>query len=214
MRLEIHLHSNFSDGLSPVEDVVRRVKKVGLDGFALTDHDTIRGHKIAKREAKKFGLEFIPGIEVSSNEGHILGLGVQELVKKGPAAEVIEQIRDQGGVAIAAHPYDIIRSGVGDLVRKLKFDYIETFNARTLTPWINKKAKKVAEELKLKETAGSDAHMLQEIGFATVKVESIEDLYKGKAKIASKRWIGYPLISIEISRRYIRKYLHSKRLGF
>lgn len=166
MKFDLHVHSNRSgDSLMSVWDIVERVKELGFDGFALTDHNTTSGNKEAARLAKKEGLVFIPGIEVSTEEGHLLGLGVSSLIKAWiPVEEAIAKIHDQGGLAIPAHPYDFIRHGMGDVFKKLDIDAIETINGKTFVG--NDKAKKVAAELGLAVTAGSDAHTKKEMGSA------------------------------------------------
>ena len=76
---DLHTHSNVSDGtLSPVE-LVQKAKTCGLTAIALTDHDTINGCNEASSEAKRLGINFIPGVEISAMEYHqlhILGLGI------------------------------------------------------------------------------------------------------------------------------------------
>ena len=80
MKVDLHNHSYYSDGvLSPV-DVVRLAKEQDCDMFALTDHDTVDGLNEASNEAHKLGLRFVPGVEVSAMWNnmtiHILGLGI------------------------------------------------------------------------------------------------------------------------------------------
>lgn len=206
MILDIHLHSFFSDGINSPVEMAQQVKKLGLSGFALTDHDTVKGHKIAKETAKKLKLKFIPGIEVTSAEGHILGLFVEELIPPNlSAAETVDKIHELGGVAIAVHPYDHFRPGVKDAVKTVKFDYIETYNTRTLFIPDNWKAQKAADELNLKTVAGSDAHAIEEVGFGTIEARTLDDIIKGKAKIKSTRWTGPWLITYGKFRRLLKK---------
>src|SRR3978361_1750854 len=79
--VDLHCHSTASDGtLLPVE-VVRRAKEVGLSALALTDHDTVAGIDEASNEAKKLGIDFLAGIEISAEYPHpgtlhILGFGI------------------------------------------------------------------------------------------------------------------------------------------
>lgn len=62
---DLHTHSCMSDGTQPVAELVAEVAKQGLTGFALTDHDTTDGWAIAAAEAKRWGLDFLPGMEIS-----------------------------------------------------------------------------------------------------------------------------------------------------
>ena len=197
MILDIHLHSKYSDGLYSPRVIAKQAKMLDLDGFALTDHDTVDGLMEAKRAAKEFNLKFIPGTEVSSDQGHVLALGVDEVVGKGPLDETIERIHELGGIAIAPHPYDIFRHGVRNYVKEFKFDYIEAFNARTVFPTLNDKAEFEAKKLKMPMTAGSDAHNLQCMGLGTVWVDKMDDLYKGKAEMYRRKWAGILRIAVE-----------------
>jgi predicted metal-dependent phosphoesterase TrpH len=165
MKCDLHIHSfySFNDGVNSPEDIIKQAIKVGLDSIAITDHDTMNGFFKARNYAKKLDFDLVPGMEISSREGHILGLFIEEEIPKNISAkETIEMIHRQGGLAIAAHPYDLLRKGIGDLVKKLKFDAIEVMNGRNYLA--NGKARKVAEELNIAVTGGSDAHIIDEIG--------------------------------------------------
>src|SRR5690349_360174 len=78
--VDLHTHSTASDGTFSPEDVVELAKRSGLVGLALTDHDTVNGVKAAAAEARKIGLTFVPGIEISAiyprGAMHLLGYGV------------------------------------------------------------------------------------------------------------------------------------------
>jgi hypothetical protein len=74
--IDLHLHSNYSDGLYEPETLVKAVKLKGIDVFALTDHDITSGVERAAKEADKWNIEIIPGVEVSTRKYHILGLNV------------------------------------------------------------------------------------------------------------------------------------------
>ena len=67
MRVDLHTHSTASDGTDAPGDLPRLAKAAGLDGFALTDHDTTGGLAAAATAAKKLGLRFVPGIELSAH---------------------------------------------------------------------------------------------------------------------------------------------------
>lgn len=185
MKIDIHTHSSYSDGVNTPEEMVKYAKKIGLDGIAITDHDVIEGSiKALKYNSEDFMV--IPGIEVSSEEGHILGLGITEIVERAiPAEEVVERIHELGGIAIAAHPYDRFRSGVGDLIYKLDFDAIEVVNGRTLST--TRDMAKIAENIKLPKVGGSDAHCLDEVGSVSILVDNdpIESILKGNVEIVA-----------------------------
>ncbi len=80
MKIDLHNHSYYSDGVLSPTEVVRLAKEESCDVFALTDHDTTDGLSEAKTEADRLQMHFIPGVEVSAMWNnmtiHILGLGV------------------------------------------------------------------------------------------------------------------------------------------
>ncbi|PKP54381.1 MAG: metal-dependent phosphoesterase [Candidatus Altiarchaeales archaeon HGW-Altiarchaeales-3] len=178
MKFDIHLHSNYSDGANTPEEIIKYAKKIGLAGIAITDHDTARGYLNAiDRNSKNKNFKIIPGVEVTSKEGHILCLNaIPEILPYTPAEEVIEKIHDEGGIAIAAHPYDKFRGGVSDLILKLNFDAIEVFNGRMI---MSKKGieelKKIADKRNIAKTGGSDAHSVREVGNVCIKINENED---------------------------------------
>ena len=185
MKIDIHTHSSYSDGANTPGEMVRYAKKIGLDGIAITDHNVIDGAIRALRYNSE-DFTVIPGIEVSSKEGHILGLGITELIERAiPAEEVVERIHELGGIAIAAHPYDRFRSGVGDLIYKIDFDAIEVINGRTILT--TRDMRKIAKNIKLPKVGGSDAHSLDELGSVSIVVDNdpIESILKGNVEIVA-----------------------------
>ena len=204
------MHSSHSyDGLCSVEDAVKVAKAKGLNSIAITDHNTISGHTEA-RKLSQHGFVIIPGVEISSADGHILGLGVSELVPRGLSAkETVKRIKKQGGIAIAAHPFALGRKP--SLVYRAKFDAIETLNSRALFI-SNPLARRFAERNEIPMVAGSDAHRCDEIGLAYTrvnckpKVDSIfEQIRMGKASISGRT---LPLSSF--LRRALQKLLHRR----
>ncbi len=145
----------------------------GLDGFAITDHNTcecvdyFRQTGLIREDGLPVdGLLIIPGQEISTAEGHLLALGVVLPNLKGISAhEAIQMIHARGGVAVAPHPYDIFRAGIREKVLDLlKLDAIEVFNAATTLGFCNRQARAYAERKGAAMTAGSDAHLPQAVG--------------------------------------------------
>jgi predicted metal-dependent phosphoesterase TrpH len=167
--LDLHVHTSHSiDGFCSVGEAVAAAKAKGLNGIAITDHNTVTGHPDTKKFSKD-GFLVIPGLEVSSADGHIVGLGVSELVPRDlPAEETVNRIKKQGGVAIAAHPFALGRRP--GLVYRAKFDAIEVLNSRAIL-FSNPLARRFAERNKIPMVAGSDAHLRGEIGMAYTCVE-------------------------------------------
>ncbi|RLI90932.1 MAG: metal-dependent phosphoesterase [Candidatus Altiarchaeales archaeon] len=183
MKFDIHIHSRFSDGRNTPREIVRYAKKIGLDGIAITDHDEIEGSlRAMKYNSDNFTV--IPGIEVSAIEGHILCLGITEKIEsKIPAREVIERTHELGGIAIAAHPYDLIRRGVGDLIFSLNFDAAELYNGRTLIT--RNRPSDVMRNLNIPVVGGSDAHSIEEIATITMILDNdpLESIRRGDVEI-------------------------------
>ena len=111
--LDLHSHSFFSaDGVSDPVALIAAARKKGLHGFAMTDHNTCEavGYLQEKGLLRADGLPVdgflvIPGVEVTTQEGHLLCLGATLPDMKGrPAAEVVAAIHAAGGIAIPPHP--------------------------------------------------------------------------------------------------------------
>jgi predicted metal-dependent phosphoesterase TrpH len=143
-----------------------------LDAVAITDHNQLEG---AYKIAKETDFLIIPGMEVSSNDGHIVALNVNELIPRGySAVETVERIHRAGGVAVACHPYVLFKGCLKDKVCA-SFDAIEVINARAV-PFKRsvKKAQETAERLKLTRVAGTDAHYGPQIGYSYTEIETTE----------------------------------------
>ncbi|MDN5339310.1 MAG: hypothetical protein PWQ30_419 [Euryarchaeota archaeon] len=162
-----HTHSNYShDSLMRPERILKQAKKMGLTGVAITDHDTIRGSLEAKRLEKEIGVTVITGVEVLTDSGDIIGLFVNEEIRSRRWGEVIDEIREQGGVAILPHPYRE-HQNVSELAKAV--DLVEIWNARS-TVEQNERAVQLARELQKPGLYGSDAHTYAEIGNVNVQV--------------------------------------------
>ena len=143
---DLHVHTTFSkDSLITPKDLVYYAKKRGLNAVAVTDHNQLAG---AFKIAKETDFLIIPGMEVSSRDGHIVALNVQELIPKGLSAiETVERIHSAGGVAIACHPYVYFKGCLRENVCAT-FDAVEVINARAF-PFKNsvKKAEESAQSM-------------------------------------------------------------------
>ena len=172
MKLDLHIHSTFSrDGTATPEIVVARCRELGLDGFAITDHNAIQGSLEAFGLARESGLVAVRGIEISTDSGHVLAYGLSELVPKGLSVrETIERIHSAGGIAVVPHPVRF-PSGIGlEAAGENEFDAIEVLNGGN-SRRSNRKAKDLAARLGKPVTAGSDAHETDEIGKSYVEID-------------------------------------------
>lgn len=173
-RADLHVHTTYSDGRATVEDVLNYYAlRAGVRVLAVTDHDTIDGALYARDFAARHpdlfsGLEVVVGEEVTSSEGHVLGLFLREWVPPGmSAARTVAAIHAQGGLAVAPHPYTSWMRwnglvGVGDLVESVPFDAIETRNSNFTEVFANRKA---ARRAGARARVGcSDGHFLDAVG--------------------------------------------------
>ena len=188
-KIDLHTHSFFSgDGVSSPEENIASAKAKGLHGFALTDHNTNDGisYLLDKGLMREDGLPvddflIIPGVEVTTAEGHLLCIGASLPYLKGrPAREVCDLIHESGGLAIPPHPYDFFRAGIRfSTLEKLPIDALEVFNAATTLRRYNRYAFRYAQVRGLPMTAASDAHHYAAIGTAYTILDTSDFSLRG-----------------------------------
>jgi predicted metal-dependent phosphoesterase TrpH len=178
-RADLHMHTTASDGWPEPSDLVDHALDTGLDVIAITDHDTIEGALRAADHAERVSghkrLHVIVGEEVSSRNGHIVGLFLERSVRPGlSAAATVDAIHEQGGLAVAVHPFwrterpsrRRVVHGVGWLAAELDFDAVEVENATPGFYVFNQLARRLNDGLESAEVGGSDAHILDAVGRA------------------------------------------------
>ena len=205
-KIDLHCHSWFSgDGVSSPEALVAAARKKGLDGFALTDHNTSDGCRylldrgMAREDGQPVdGFLIIPGVEVTTAEGHLLCLGaILPYLKGTPAADVCKMVHDLGGLAVPPHPYDLFRAGIRQSVLEdLEIDALEVFNAATTLKRYNRMAFEYATIRGLPMTAGSDAHHEAAMGTAYTILRTDDFSVRGILDQISK--------STELNQQYLR----------
>jgi predicted metal-dependent phosphoesterase TrpH len=192
MKIDLHNHTLCSkDCCSSYEAVITAVQRSGLDGIAVTDHNELRGALELQQRAP---FLVIPGEEIKTSRGEIIGLFLREWIPPGlEPMETVRQIHDQGGVAYVPHPFDEIRGSriQRDALEEVTpyLDILEVFNARNALPRYNARALDYARRHRLLAGAGSDAHTLGEYGHAYVDippfstpVEFLESMRRGTWK--------------------------------
>jgi len=211
IKADLHVHSIYSrDSVIAPKELVFYARKCGLTAVAVTDHNQVEG---ARKIARETDFLIIPGTEVSSLGGHIVGLNVQEAIPKGLSAdETVDRIHDAGGVAIACHPYALFKGSIGQHVTA-KFDAVETINASSF-PFrsASSKAEKLAERFSLPRVAGTDAHYGPVIGCAYTVLDSelnlesiLESIIKGRCEPAGGS-ISL-VMRLQNQGRFLKKYL-------
>jgi len=178
---DLHVHSFFSaDAASAPEALIAAARRKGLSGIAITDHNSCESadyclkHGLMNAEGTPVnGFLVVPGVEVSTADGHMLCIGatLPEMIGV-PAVEVEAAIHERGGVAIPAHPYDKWRAGIRqEVLDQLKTPVIEGFNAAVTSRGFNQLAKEYAARTERRTTAGSDAHHASAVGTASTGYE-------------------------------------------
>jgi predicted metal-dependent phosphoesterase TrpH len=183
MKLDLHIHSSYSkDSFLKPETILKIAKERGLSGIAITDDDTIKGGLVTQEINDDENFTVIVGSEVKTEYGDIIGLFLQDEITSRKFKEVVNEIKDQDGLVILAHPF---RKGITFPFYLLKkIDLIEAFNARS-SKNLNKKAFELATMHQKPIVAGSDSHIGFEIGRGKTIIEySIKDsLKKGYTSI-------------------------------
>jgi len=174
--IDLHCHSLFSgDGVSSPEELIASARAKGLHGIAITDHNTcdavtyLLDNGLMRLDGEPVdNFLIVPGVEVTTADGHLLCIGATLPYLKGkPALEVCQVIHERGGLAIPPHPYDLFRAGIRfSTLEKLPVDAIEVFNAATTLRRYNRYAFKYAQLRGLPMIAASDAHHAAAVGTA------------------------------------------------
>lgn len=222
---ELHCHTNYSkgtkiihEGLNTPEQMVRQASKIGLSIMAVTDHNKIKGALEAKKYAKKYNVLVIPSEEVSTKDGHMLAIGIQECIQPGLSIEEsIDLVKQQGGVSIASHPFDFRSEGLGDLA--MKCHAVELFNAFNVERVANNKCLGFVQKHKLPYVAGSDAHSIDMLGYGRTIFKNkdidavIRDIKKGRVSITNEyipvRLVVYWIVTrFKLSYSSVIKYMN------
>jgi len=163
MKADLHIHSIYSnDGRSTLEQITDAALSRGLGCIAVTDHNSFKAYDLLK---DRRDMIIVPGIEVSSAEGHILAYGVDSEIERDMSViRTIDAIHDAGGIAVAAHPYRWW-SGLGEKNVVPEFDGIEGFNSRSKKR-DNARAFSLAMKMNKPVTGGSDSHTQDTVGDA------------------------------------------------
>lgn len=205
-RADLHMHTTASDGVATVREVLDHVAaRRHLNVIAITDHDRVDAALWAVEHQHEYDFDIIPGIEVSTTIGHVLGLWVYRPIKPGLSLdETVAAIHEQGGVAILAHPYHVhmgivMRSAWRytrrpEVLLESKLDAIEAHNAGIVLPAANLAARALARRIGLPVTGNSDAHTLGAIGSGrtvfpgTSATDLRRAILAGKTQIEGSAW--------------------------
>lgn len=187
---ELHCHNSFSnfhvgDDEPPydcdisIRDQLERSYHLGLDAIFVTNHNTLDGyHQLLeyKNDHLKFkNIDVYPAEEITTDTGaHVLAYGIHEAISPGLSLdEVIDEVRKQGGVSSAPHPFsllDALRDGAK------KCDMVEVFNSNNVDILSNARATEFALDNNMIQVAGSDSHVLSTLGRCVNVIDSENNL--------------------------------------
>jgi predicted metal-dependent phosphoesterase TrpH len=179
-RFDLHIHSLHSpDSSESIDQILAQASRAGLRGVALTDHNSVAGHSELLALAPKWpGLLLIPGVEVSTVEGHLLLYGVDQAPPRArPIDEILDWAKARDAVPVLAHPFRTFHGVGGAVAERALVPAIETRNGHNGSR-ANQRAEVVRARRQLGGTGGSDAHRAPEVGRCTTEfarpVESLE----------------------------------------
>jgi predicted metal-dependent phosphoesterase TrpH len=190
----VHLHTNLGDGTASPERVIAEARRRGLRVIAVTDHDHFEGAKrvqeLLDREHERNGaggpdIELVWGCEVTTRQGHFLGLFMRRPVKFLAHVEAaIEAIKEQGGITVIPHPMgrlvpSLSRRKIEELLAKgYPLDAIELYNPSPANASRRAEVAALNDSWGLAQTGGSDAHFWQHIGagYTLFPGETADDL--------------------------------------
>lgn len=234
-RADLHVHSCWSDGVQPPEAIVRAAAG-SVDVLALTDHDEIRGALAARAFARanpELGVDVVIGEEITTRNGHLLGLFLEERVPPGlSASRTIDLIHAQGGMAIVAHPFHPINSRgrgarpLARLIADLPLDGVEVVNnSGFFSPLYDAWAALKNVEWMLPVTGASDAHDVWYLASGLTRFEGhrAEDLRRallaGRTRAQARwRWTAdkaprHVAFQVRAGLRFLRLALRGIRPG-
>lgn len=177
LKVDFHIHTKYSkDCLTDINKLIAMARKRQIHRIAITDHNTIQGALCAQKIDREM---VIVGEEIMTEKGEILAFFVQEEIPAGLSPmKTVELLHEQNAFISVSHPFDRFRHAWDlDALRDIVpfIDAIEVFNARSSLLTMNKRALDFAALHKLAGTVGSDAHILYEVGFATLELPTFSN---------------------------------------
>jgi predicted metal-dependent phosphoesterase TrpH len=171
--VDFHTHTYHSyDSMMGPEKILRLAKQRGLSGIVVSDHDTIQGGLECASINRDKDLKVFVGSEIKTSVGDITGINLKQEITDRNFTDVVQQIKNQGGLVLLVHPYHHHKL---DEINFDAIDLVEGFNAREF-PANNLKAVELAKKYGKPIIAGSDAHVYSEIGNAKTFYRNLDDL--------------------------------------
>ena len=225
-KADLHIHTRVSDGMASIEQVLEFAEHAtDLDAIAVTDHEDVTGGLRARELAAKRQLRLIviPGAEITTLQGHLLALFIEEGPKSFRRVEsALEMVHEQAGVAVIPHPMSWLTRSISErTIDRIQarnepgvtFDAIELANPSPAGRVTGARARLRNKHWGLAPAGGSDAHHLGHIGTGWTEFagETADDLkaalLAGEAKAAmsvypSMRDVGYGNVALGLAWGY------------
>ena len=192
MLIDLHAHTwpRSHDSVLNPDDLIVRAKQAGLDAVCFTEHDTVWDMKSVEELRAKHNFLVLAGVEISTDDGHILAFGIDRYVfGMHRSRELASYAERSEGVLVAAHPYrrqmpwfsrndDEYQSALDKASRNPAYQYVaalEELNGRG-SEKENEFSMRLAKMMTLPGTAGTDSHAISDIGkVATYFEKEIKD---------------------------------------
>ena len=174
----MHIHTSCNDGTASVREILDFVRdNTDLDVIAITDHDRLRGAHQAVQMSSEYDFEIVPGVEMTTLEGHCLCLFLEEPIKMWRSLEwTIGKAHEQGGLVVAPHPMSMLTRSIGrwsfervisSKSTEIYFDAVETLNPSYAGRIAEPKVRALNRaRWHLPEVGNSDAHHREGVGTA------------------------------------------------
>ena len=179
----MHIHTSRNDGTASVREILDFTRDhTDLDVIAITDHDRLRGAQEALQMSADYGFEVVPGVEMTTIEGHCLCLFVEQPIKMWRSLEwTIGKAHEQGGIVVAPHPLSMLTRSIGrwsfervisSKSSEIYFDAVETLNPSYAGRIAEPKVRALNQERwHLAEVGNSDSHHLEGVGTAFTRFD-------------------------------------------
>jgi predicted metal-dependent phosphoesterase TrpH len=183
VNIDLHIHSKYSyDSFASLHGILKSARMRDISVISITDHNTMAAYASARSElekgARQYGISVIPGMEIRTDQGDVIGLYLEEEIAPQPFHEVISRIHEQGGIVVLPHPY---RRQADPATLVSDVDLIEIINAKSRKEE-NIRAEALCVTAGKQPITGSDAHTCFEIGRAVTQIDihdsDIEEIRK------------------------------------
>jgi predicted metal-dependent phosphoesterase TrpH len=212
MLIDLHAHTwpRSHDSVLNPDDLIVRARQAGLDAICFTEHDTVWDRKSIDELAAKHSFPVFAGVEISTDDGHIIAFGIDRYVfGMHRARELASYVESADGVLVAAHPYrrqmpwfsrsdDEYQAALDKARRNPAYQYVqalEELNGRG-SEKENEFSRRLCAMMALPGTAGTDSHAISDIGkCATYFERDIRDERELIAEVKSGRFYAVDMRS-------------------